>query len=262
MRKFGIIGSRVWRSEKFRALTTIEARLLYLYLHSSTHGNSAGCFHISPNLIAADTRLDVDAIERGLDDLEAVGLIRRDPREELIQITGFFTFNMPASRKQLAGPLNVIESLPKGQCRDAVCAELAVALYQRSLTFSAEHDATGAFQQRAADLLENGGKKAIERGDLELDDDLRIGLSKDLLINLSIGLPIKRILITEERKEERKREKRNGKGEEEQGRRGDPRGEEGISPKMPEKPNPKKKIPPDDVQNTIAELTRKARGSA
>ena len=101
MRRFGMIGSRVWRSEKFRKLGGTDPKLLYLYLHSCSHGNSAGCFHISPTLIAAET--GIANVEACLADLDRVGLIYRDPAEDLVQIRAFFAFNMPASRKQLAG---------------------------------------------------------------------------------------------------------------------------------------------------------------
>lgn len=190
MRKFGVIGSRVWRSSKFRNLHSIEARLLYLYLHTSAHGNSAGCFHISPTLIAAET--GITDVEGSLSDLECVGLIRRDSTEDLVQIAAFFTFNMPSSRKQLAGPLSVIAALPKGPVLNCACAELAIGLFLKAEEWDVKVEARGAFLHEAATLLKNGGKEAIISGVVEVDNDLKIALSKDLLIDLSNGLPIER----------------------------------------------------------------------
>lgn len=190
MRRFGMIGSRVWRSSKFRALSGIEPRLLYLYLHTSAHGNSAGCFHISPTLIASETGIaDVDA---ALADLERVGLIRRDSAEDLVQITAFFTFNMPASRKQLAGPLTIIDSLPRGEILNAVKAELAIALFEKASAWEPKVEARGAFFHEASVLMKSGGIEAIEDGLVEAGDDLRIALSEALLIGLSIQRKRKR----------------------------------------------------------------------
>lgn len=190
MRRFGMIGSRVWRSKKFRDLGGTDSKLLYLYLHSCSHGNSAGCFHISPTLIAAET--GIENVESCLQDLARVGLILRDPSEDLVQIRSFFAFNMPSSRKQLAGPLTILEGLPRGDLRDAVCAELALAVHEKATGFPKDHDAYGVFMHHAADLMKQGGIKAIETGLVEVDDDLRITLSETLLIGLSIQRKRKR----------------------------------------------------------------------
>lgn len=242
-----MIGSRVWRSSKFRALDSIEARLVYLYLHTSAHGNSAGCFHISPALIAAESK--VSDVEAALAELERVGLIRRDPSEDLVQIVAFFTFNMPSSRKQLAGPLAILEAIPRGPVLNALRAELAVALYTRAQEWEPTVEARGVFLNEAAKLIKAGGGTAIETGSVEVEDDILIALSEALLIDLSNGLSIQ------------KKRKRNGKdhdhgkdhGEDQD--HGEDHGEGVQGERF-------KKKSPEDIQATIDALGAKARGRA
>lgn len=230
-----MIGARVWRSSKFRALKNTDARLLYLYLHTCTHGNSAGCFHISPTLIAAEA--GVEGVDEALTDLEDVGLILRDPSEDLVQLRSFFAFNVPHSRKQLAGPLAVLEALPRGRLRDAVSGELAVAVHEKALTFSGDHDARGAFMHHAAELMRGGGISSVNRGDIALSDAQRIALSEDLLIALSI--------------------QGHGKDQGKDQDHGEDHGEDqdhGEGAKSAQKPD-------QDIQDTISELQKKAGAS-
>lgn len=180
MRKFGMISTRVWRSTKFSALEGPTARLVYLYLHTSQNANSAGCFMCVPEIIAKDVRCTADEAIAALDDLERVGLIRRDADEHLVQITNFFMINSPTSRKQLAGPMFILDELPRVPVVKCARAELAIDIYQRAKNWNADVEARGVFMQTAADLL----------ADIDADIQHRIGLSIALSIELSEALLI------------------------------------------------------------------------
>ena len=188
MRQFGLIGSSIWRSRRFRSLSTDTARLTYFYLHTSTHGNSAGCFVLPPELAALELRRDAADIREAIEELRDVELIRYDPDEELVQIIGFFRFNSPSSRKQLAGPLRVIrEALPRSPVRDAAACDLIVAMYQRAMGWDPKIEARGAFLHDAASLVQELHlNDTLTSPEIGLPNDLLIGLSEALLIDLAI----------------------------------------------------------------------------
>lgn len=186
MRKFGIISSRVWRSEKFRSLTSETARICYLYLHTCSHGNSTGCFHVSQTMIASEAMIEASGVEAALLECENVGLIRYDETEDLVQICNFFRHNTPASRKQLAGPIAMLENLPAGRLLDACKAELAIALHGRASAWERNVEARPVFMDTASRLMKSGGKRAVESGEIDLEIDHAIDLSEALLIDLAI----------------------------------------------------------------------------
>lgn len=192
MRKFGAILSTLPRSERWRRLQSDNARVTYLLLQSSQFGNSAGCFVMPPELFAADNQRDPSDVSDAFDELEQVNLIRQDRAEKIIQLVGFYKANAVSSRKHLAGPLRILtEQLPRSAVVDAACCELAAHLVEKSLGWSPDHDARGAFLQTARDLIER-----FDLSTLMVSDT--IGLSKALLETLSetllIPLPIQKTL--------------------------------------------------------------------
>lgn len=188
MRQFGIIASSIWRSKRFRALSSDLARLTYLYLHTTKHGNSIGTFEMPPELAALDMRRDADEVRQGLQELCDVRLIRHDPEEELVQIVKFFRFNSPSSRKQLAGPLRIVrEALPSSWVRDAVACDLVVAMYERAMGWGTDVEARAAFLHEAAQLVKEFRlQELICSPEIALEKDLQIALSEALLIDLPI----------------------------------------------------------------------------
>lgn len=188
MRQFGIIQSSIWRSKRFRELSSDLARLTYIYLHTTKHGNSIGTFEMPPELAALDMRRDADEVREGLAELARVKLIRHDPEEELVQIVNFFRFNSPSSRKQLAGPLKIVrDALPSSPVRDACACDLVVAMYQRAQTWGADVEARAAFLHEAAQLVHDLELKSLLASqEIGLSEALLIALSEALLIDLAI----------------------------------------------------------------------------
>lgn len=182
-----MVASSVWRSKKFRALATDSARLTYFYLHTTTHGNSAGVFVLPPEMAAVEMRVGADVIRESFAELNQVGLIRYDQDEELIQITNFFRFNVITSRKHLAGPLRMIRSMPQCWVRQAAASDLVVAIHDRARSWDKTVDARGPFMHEAANLIkEMDLKEVICSPEIGLPIDLLIALSDDLLIALPI----------------------------------------------------------------------------
>ena len=182
-----MVASSVWRSRKFRGLRTDTARLTYFYLHTTTHGNSAGVFVLPPEMAAVEMRVDADAIRDSFAELREVQLIRYDPGEELVQIRNFFRFNVITSRKHLAGPLRVIRSMPKCEVTQAAACDLVVAIHDRAKGWDRTVDARGPFMQEAATLVrEMHLERMLCSPEIGLPIALQIALSDDLLITLPI----------------------------------------------------------------------------
>lgn len=131
MRQFGIISSSIWRSRRFRQLSSHAARLVYLYLHTTTHGNSAGAFVLPAEMAALEMKLPPDEVRAAYHELAAVRLVRYDPEEELLQIVNFFRFNAIASRKHLQGPMRIVMALPRSPVRDCAACDLVVSMWHR-----------------------------------------------------------------------------------------------------------------------------------
>lgn len=188
MRQFGIISSTLWRSKRFRALSSLQVKTVYIYLHTSPHGNSAGAFILPPELAALDLNAPAEEVREAFEELRDVGLIRYDPDEQIVQIVGFFRFNSVKSRKHLAGPMRVIrEVLPASPARDAAACEMVVDMVERARQWDADVDARAVFMSEAKRLIEELRLQAlISSPEIGLSDTLLITLSDTLFITLPI----------------------------------------------------------------------------
>lgn len=208
-----MIGTSIWRSKRFRALTSDSARLTYLYLHTTSHGNSLGAFVIPPEMAALDRKRPADEIREDYLELQKVGLIAYDPEEELLLIHGFYKFNAVGSRKHLAGPIKLVASLPDSPVKVLAVCGLIVALFERWTEWRGKirryratgkvydtaqavslTEASAGFVEEALNLLEiDGVREAFATNSIGLP----IGVSEGVCIDLSIGVAIQRRQETE-----------------------------------------------------------------
>lgn len=226
MRQFGIISSSIWRSKRFRQLESDLARLVYLYLHTTTHGNSAGAFVLPPEMAALELKVPADDVRAAFVNLAEARLIRYDPEEELIQIVNFFRFNAISSRKHLQGPVRIIQALPYSPVRDCAACDLILAMFERREEWRekasrlrhseqrSDHveaqkilEAMGGFDSTAADLVkEMKLEPMLTSQEIGLDANTLDRLGEALLIPLS-NTPIESpsdITDTEKNKEKEK----------------------------------------------------------
>lgn len=95
MRDFNKVSPRVWQSKKVRGLGA-KAKLVYLYLLTSPHCNSLGCYTLP--IPYADADLNIDARE-ALAECQAAGLIEFDDQENVVLVKQFISFNPPTNIK-------------------------------------------------------------------------------------------------------------------------------------------------------------------
>lgn len=205
MRQFGIISSSIWRSKRFRQLHNDLARLVYLYLHTTTHGNSAGAFVLPPEMAALELKVPAEGVRAAFVNLAEARLIRYDPEEELIQIINFFRFNAISSRKHLQGPVRIIQALPYSPVRDCAACDLVLAIFERREEWREkatrlrrseqrnDHaeaqkilEAMAGFDTTAADLIkELKLEPMLTSAEIGLDAETLEGIGEALLIPLS-----------------------------------------------------------------------------
>lgn len=77
MRDYGVVRTRFWSWAKRRKLS-LRARDVALYLLTSPHGNSLGCFRLPEAYICDDLGEDAKRIHEALVELNNVGFLERD----------------------------------------------------------------------------------------------------------------------------------------------------------------------------------------
>jgi len=109
MRDFSKVAPNVWKSRKFWLLPDDTARLAYLYLLTSPHANSVGCYDLNPVYACGDLRWTEAAYRKAIDSLSEVGLIEFDAAENTVRITNWIKFNAPMNPKHALGMLAALD---------------------------------------------------------------------------------------------------------------------------------------------------------
>lgn len=114
MREFGKISVSIWRSKKFLSLgQNDDARLLYFYLHTCPHVNSAGCFILPEGYACADLGWEPIRYRYGIETLSKAYLIGFDEAESLIRIVDYLKHGGFANPKHAAGTVKLAMQLPQ-----------------------------------------------------------------------------------------------------------------------------------------------------
>lgn len=116
LRDFGLIRSTIWQSERFCQLESLDARLAYIWLHTSQK-TCAGVLRIGPAHMTDELDFidDVDQAEAIFEDLARVGLIYRT--RPFIVIRQFLKATPCKSYKHAIAALKECFGLPDGQIK-------------------------------------------------------------------------------------------------------------------------------------------------
>jgi hypothetical protein len=131
MRDFSKVSPTVWRSKKFRSLSNIEARHVYLYLLTCPHGNSAGCFDLHPMYACADLGMTEIQYADCIDSLSKAGLIEWDAEENTVLITNWLEFNEPSNAKHAAGILSQLGQASSETLKKKAFQELRACIVEK-----------------------------------------------------------------------------------------------------------------------------------
>lgn len=131
MREFCKVSPTVWRSKKFRALPSMECRLVYLYLLTCPHANSAGCFDIHPLYAAADLGIGEELFLDCIETLSKTGLVEWDGDENTVLIGNWVEFNGPQNPKHALGILSQLSQVSSDSLRTKAFQDLRAEIYRK-----------------------------------------------------------------------------------------------------------------------------------
>src|SRR5215203_6198184 len=121
MRDYGVVRIRFWSWAKRKKLS-IEARDLALYLLTSPHGNSLGCFRLPMAYLCEDFDANAKAVSKSLDALKEVGFLERDQEDGWTWICDYLEHN-PVPNGNVGKAIGkLVEQIPQ-----------SVAFYERLL---------------------------------------------------------------------------------------------------------------------------------
>ena len=138
MRDYAKISCTLWGSRKFRTLPSDELRLLYLYLHTSQHVNSVGCYVLRTGYALADLgwdECDTGSIRyrNGIIALQNAGLIGYEPQENLIRIVDYLRHDPFCNAKHASGAIKIALKLPDCPQRQRLLIEIAAQPHAKSV---------------------------------------------------------------------------------------------------------------------------------
>src|SRR5262245_35911185 len=123
-REFTKVSPRLWQSPRFRELQS-DAKLVFVYLLTSEHQNSAGCYRLPDGYATADLRWPHDRYRSARDQLVKAGMIKFDPEESVVLIERWFDHNPPMSVSHLIGVERVLERIDSDELREAALEALS-----------------------------------------------------------------------------------------------------------------------------------------
>lgn len=140
-RKFGMIGSTVWDSDKFLRLSSDSARLTYIYLCTTHHGNSVGVFKMPAAYLAVDRGKSKAEGQAELDELVREGLIETG-EENQIRIRRWFYgpsgANSPSTGSSYAKVFMDPAQVRPGILRDHAAMEMMHASLEKARGWNPE----------------------------------------------------------------------------------------------------------------------------
>lgn len=104
---------RIWHTARFRELSG-GARELFLYIMTCPHGNILGCFVLRPGYAMDDLQLTKrEQFTKPLQELLDKGLIKYDPKTEIVLDVEHFDKNPLENPNQVKAAISKLEELPK-----------------------------------------------------------------------------------------------------------------------------------------------------
>ncbi|MER9412888.1 hypothetical protein [Mesorhizobium sp. M0589] len=150
-REFSKISPKVWRSKRFRRLPSDDARFLLLYILTSEHQTSAGCFRMPDAYAASDLAWPTDKMQTARGHLVEGGLIAFDASTDEYFVIGWFVHNKPMNTSHQKSIVRVVADVESDALREVAEAELQPALIPSTVeTLSGSRLGTSVYMNRRA----------------------------------------------------------------------------------------------------------------
>jgi hypothetical protein len=111
MRDYGVVRVRFWEWAKRKGLNA-EERELALYLLTSPHGNSLGCFRLPMAYLCDDLGKDIETVSQTVSKLSEIGFLERDEETGWTWIVGFHEHNPIPNRNVGKSVEKQIDAVP------------------------------------------------------------------------------------------------------------------------------------------------------
>jgi len=120
MREFSKVSPLMWRDKTFRSLSSSDAKLFYLYICTSEHQTSAGCYRIPDGYAAADLGWEQPQLIRARQEVIEAGLVAYDADTCEIFVARWFETNPITNVKHYQGTLKHVLNVESDAIREAV----------------------------------------------------------------------------------------------------------------------------------------------
>jgi hypothetical protein len=111
MREFSKISPNLWRSKRFNGLETAEEKLVFLYLLTCEHQNSAGAYRLPAGYAATDLGMPGKTFETAREGIVNADLVAFDADTDEYVIMRWFKHNPPMNEKHRMGIISLLEKL-------------------------------------------------------------------------------------------------------------------------------------------------------
>jgi len=111
MRNFGVIHARYWTWALEHELSD-DAKIIGAYYLSCEHSNSAGCYRIPMEYVAADLGYPIDRVSKGYFELESLGFIAYCERSKWALIPKYLKWNPLQNAKHAIGTKRLLSQIP------------------------------------------------------------------------------------------------------------------------------------------------------
>ncbi len=123
LRAFGLVSTSIWQSNRFTSLERLDARLAYIWLHTSSK-TSAGILRIGPAHLFEETDF-IDSLDRAsevFEELSDAKLIQR--HRPYVVLNKYITHNPVKTYKHAIGAFNEALAMPEGEAKTRPIEEL------------------------------------------------------------------------------------------------------------------------------------------
>lgn len=127
-RNFTMVSPALWRSPRIGALDS-DGRVLFFFLLTSEHSNSAGCFRMPPAYACSDLGWTLDRYDLALSAIVSQGLAGTDSKTGEVFIERWFHHSPPTNLKHALGTMSVITRIESDDFREKAEAEFAATKF-------------------------------------------------------------------------------------------------------------------------------------
>lgn len=139
-RDFSKVSPSVWGSRRLRTLSSITVKYTFIYMLTSKHVNSAGCYTLPDAYACADLDLSLDQYVAARSELIQAGMILFDETTSELLIDLWFKHNPPMNDSHMSGTYRQLELIDSAFLKQVATERLEAANQKRKEAIAAAKD--------------------------------------------------------------------------------------------------------------------------